>query len=126
MIAAESLIRDVANALDMNYLDVMRKNMLKTGDVTHYNQLLDDCNILRCFDEVQISANIEKRRDEVEKFNAENRWKKRGISLANTMFGVAFPVVLNQGGALIHIYIDGSVLISHGGVEMGQVMKLHI
>ena len=51
----------------------------------------------------------------------ENKWKKRGVSIVPTQFGIAFGLkVLNQGGALVHIYTDGTVLVSHGGVEMGQ------
>lgn len=51
----------------------------------------------------------------------ENRWKKRGISIVPTKFGIAFTALfLNQAGALIHVYTDGSVLLSHGGTEMGQ------
>lgn len=51
----------------------------------------------------------------------QNRYKKRGISVVPTMFGIAFSIpYLNQAGSLVHIYTDGSVLISHGGTEMGQ------
>jgi xanthine dehydrogenase/oxidase len=51
---------------------------------------------------------------------SENRWKKRGISIIPTKFGISIELGLNQGGALVHVYLDGSVLIAHGGVEMGQ------
>ena len=55
------------------------------------------------------------------KFNKENRWKKRGISVIPTKFGISFGVAfLNQSGALVHVYTDGSVLLTHGGIEMGQ------
>lgn len=51
----------------------------------------------------------------------ENRYRKRGISLIPTMFGIGFSTpFLNQAGALVLVYVDGSVLISHGGTEMGQ------
>lgn len=54
-------------------------------------------------------------------FLRENRWKKRGIAVVPTKFGIAFSVLfLNQAGALVNVYTDGSVLLSHGGVEMGQ------
>lgn len=54
-------------------------------------------------------------------FCRKNRFRKKGLAIVPTKFGIAFTVlVLNQSGALVHIYIDGSVLISHGGVEMGQ------
>lgn len=54
-------------------------------------------------------------------FCRENRYKKKGLAIVPTKFGIAFTVlVLNQAGALVHIYTDGSVLISHSGIEMGQ------
>lgn len=53
--------------------------------------------------------------------NRENRYKKKGLAIVPTKFGISFSIIfLNQAGALVHIYTDGSVLISHGGVEMGQ------
>lgn len=54
-------------------------------------------------------------------FSRENRYRKRGIAVIPTKFGIAYNILfLNQGGALVHVYLDGSVLISHGGTEMGQ------
>ena len=56
----------------------------------------------------------------------QNRWKKQGIAIVPTLRGINVRLIpLNQAGALVHIYTDGSVLISHGGVEMGQVMFYH-
>lgn len=53
--------------------------------------------------------------------NRENRYKKKGLAIVPTKFGISFSIAfLNQAGALVHVYTDGSVLISHGGVEMGQ------
>lgn len=125
MLLAEHVIRHVAKVTQHDYLEVMAVNMCRTGDVTHFGQLLESCMNVRCFEEVKKSAELDRRSLEVDEFNLRNRWKKRGISLTNTMFGVGFPPkFMNQGGALIHIYVDGSVLISHGGVEMGQ--GLHI
>ena len=127
MMVGESIIRDIARVLKKDYLEVMAINMIKDGDVLHYSQKMLNVNIMRCFEEVQKSSEMETRRKEVEKFNSENRWKKRGISLVNTMFGVAFGALhLNQAGALVHVYYDGSVLVSHGGVEMGQGLYIKI
>lgn len=67
------------------------------------------------------NSNYIERRKAVEEFNKQNRWRKRGITLVPTGFGIAFTAVfLNQTGALLHIYTDGSVLLTHGGTEMGQ------
>lgn len=66
-------------------------------------------------------ADYDNRKAAVEEFNKQHRWRKRGITLIPTKFGIAFTALfLNQAGALIHIYGDGSVLLSHGGTEMGQ------
>jgi xanthine dehydrogenase/oxidase len=121
MLTAETIIRDVSRVCGRDYVEIMDLNMCKTGDVMHFHQLLENCNTRRCFEEVQKNADFEERRKQVERFNSENRWKKRGITVVNNLFAVGFPPkFLNQGGALVHVYLDGSVLISHGGVEMGQ------
>lgn len=127
MMVGESIVRDVARVLGKDYLDVMALNMYQPGDITHYNQTLLECNVNRCFKEMKESSDILRRRQEVNAFNEANRWRKKGISLVNTMYGIAFPrVYFNQGGALVHIYLDGSVLIAHGGVEMGQGLHIKI
>ncbi|KAF2885328.1 hypothetical protein ILUMI_20860 [Ignelater luminosus] len=121
MLAAEFMIRKIAEYLKKDLIDICRLNLYREGDVTHYNQTLLYCPIERCWDECVASSNIRERRKEVEKYNTENRWKKRGISIVPVKYGVCFnPVHLNQAGALIHIYTDGSVLLTHGGAEMGQ------
>ncbi|XP_030369374.1 xanthine dehydrogenase [Scaptodrosophila lebanonensis] len=121
MFAAEHIIRDVARIVGRELLEVMRLNFYKTGDLTHYNQQLEHFPIDRCLNDCLEQSRFYERRDEIARFNRENRWRKRGISIVPTKYGIAFGVMhLNQGGALINIYADGSVLLSHGGVEIGQ------
>ncbi|XP_037955545.1 xanthine dehydrogenase-like [Teleopsis dalmanni] len=121
MFAGEHIIRDVARITGKDLLDIMRMNFYKSGDITHYNQKLENFPIQRCFDECLKQANFYMKRKEIEDFNKNNRWRKRGIAVVPTKYGIAFGVMhLNQGGALINIYGDGSVLLSHGGVEIGQ------
>lgn len=67
--------------------------MYKEGDETHYNQPLEYCTIPRCWSECKANSEFAKRRQEVDAFNAENRWKKRGISLIPTKFGIAFTAL---------------------------------
>lgn len=75
----------------------------------------------RCWYECKEQAKFDERKAQIEEFNRKNRWRKRGIAMVPTKFGIAFTALfLNQAGALIHIYADGSVLLSHGGTEMGQ------
>src|ERR1019366_4091621 len=67
------------------------------------------------------------RRAAVAAFNADSPWLKRGLALTPVKFGISFNVVhLNQAGALVHIYVDGSVLVNHGGTEMGQGLNTKI
>ncbi|KAH8402571.1 hypothetical protein KR215_001703 [Drosophila sulfurigaster] len=121
MFAGEHIIRDVARVVGRDVLDVMRLNFYKTGDYTHYNQQLERFPIERCFQDCIKQSHYQQKHEEIQRFNAEHRWRKRGIALVPTKFGVAFGVMhLNQAGALINIYGDGSVLLSHGGVEIGQ------
>lgn len=75
----------------------------------------------RCWFECKEQAKYHERIAQIKEFNSKNRWRKRGIAMVPTKFGIAFTALfLNQAGALIHIYADGSVLLSHGGTEMGQ------
>ncbi|XP_065173829.1 xanthine dehydrogenase-like [Atheta coriaria] len=118
---AEAMLRDVAEYLNKDYVEIARLNLYKEGDLTIYNQPLVDCNVRRCFEEVLVNSDFNNRKKAVDKFNKENRWKKRGIDVATTTYGIGFGNdALQQAGALILIYKDGSVLLTHGGVEMGQ------
>ncbi|XP_020282076.1 xanthine dehydrogenase [Pseudomyrmex gracilis] len=121
MFLAENIIRHVADYLELDVLKVSELNLYKEGDVTHYNQELVNCTLDRCWNECLVFSRYNERIIEVERYNRKNRFRKKGLAIVPTKFGIAFTVlVLNQSGALVHIYIDGSVLISHGGVEMGQ------
>ncbi|XP_031575307.1 xanthine dehydrogenase/oxidase-like [Actinia tenebrosa] len=102
-------------------MQVREMNFYKEGDLTHYNQKLTGCNVSRVWNELLEKCDYEKRKHDVEQFNSVNRWKKRGIAIIPTKFGIAFTALfLNQAGALVHVYTDGSVLVTHGGTEMGQ------
>ena len=82
---------------------------------------LESVFLQRAWNTVAESAKFNEKRLEIQKFNSENRYRKRGISLMPTKFGLAFTArFLNQAGALVHVYTDGSVRITHGGTEMGQ------
>ncbi|CAH0581384.1 unnamed protein product [Chrysodeixis includens] len=121
MMAAETMIRHVATELNKSYEEIICINMYQEGSLTHYNQELTYCTLSRCWNECIESSNYWQRRIEVEEFNRHNRWKKKGITLVPTKYGISFQVnVLMQAGALLLVYKDGSVLLSIGGIEMGQ------
>ncbi|KPI92785.1 Xanthine dehydrogenase [Papilio xuthus] len=121
MFGAENMLRDVAQKLGRNIEEVMKMNLYRENLTTHYNQVLTHCTLQRCWDECVEKSNFTERKKAVENFNKQHRWRKRGMSIIPTKFGIAFTEkLLNQAGALLIVYVDGSVLLSHGGTEMGQ------
>lgn len=121
MFVVESVVSELAQALGLPAEEIRRRNMYAAGDLTHYGQRLTDWRVPRLWDALQEEAGWRTRRDAVDDFNRGHRWKKRGLAMVPTKFGIGFSAKeLNQGGALVHILRDGSVLIAHGGVEMGQ------
>uniref|UniRef100_H0WGC0 Xanthine dehydrogenase/oxidase n=1 Tax=Otolemur garnettii TaxID=30611 RepID=H0WGC0_OTOGA len=121
MLIAENWMGEVAVTCGLPAEEVRKMNMYKEGDLTHFNQKLEGFTIPRCWDECLESSQYHARKSEVDKFNRENCWKKRGLCILPVKFGISFTLpFLNQAGALIHVYTDGSVLLTHGGTEMGQ------
>ncbi|XP_071810476.1 xanthine dehydrogenase/oxidase-like isoform X1 [Asterias amurensis] len=121
MLVAETVMSDIATKCGLNPLKVRELNFYKEGDRTHYGQELQSLCLERCWEQCINTSNFVNRRQEVDEYNRGNRWRKRGIAVIPTKFGISFNCKLyNQAGALVHIYGDGSVLIAHGGTEMGQ------
>ncbi|WAR00696.1 XDH-like protein [Mya arenaria] len=121
MMVAEQALAHVAARLGIPTVTIRELNLYQDGDRTHFGQELSPCFIQKCFDDCVQQSDFHRRKKEVDIFNSENRWKKRGITVLPTKFGCAYKEeFLNQAGALVHIYQDGSVLLTHGGVEMGQ------
>jgi xanthine dehydrogenase/oxidase len=147
MIVSEAVMDHLARELGMGALEFRERNLYQEGQRTHYGQELVRWNVPRAMSEVRASGAFEERRAAAEAFNAQNRWRKRGVFIMPTKFGINFtakfmnqvsersvsPVIGAvrraagltrrcdvQGGALVHVYMDGSVLVSHGGTEMGQ------
>uniref|UniRef100_A0A3Q2NQT9 Xanthine dehydrogenase n=1 Tax=Fundulus heteroclitus TaxID=8078 RepID=A0A3Q2NQT9_FUNHE len=121
LMVAEAWITDVAHCLGRSAEEVRRLNLYLEGESTPYNQILHGVTLDRCWDECLSRSEYERRRAAADLFNRQNRWTKRGLAVVPTKFGIAFTATfLNQAGALVHIYRDGSVLLTHGGTEMGQ------
>ena len=98
-------------------------NLYKEGDYTHYGQRIEtgSWNVPRAMTTLAKDCDLSKRRSEIDLFNMRNKFKKRGLAIVPTKFGIAFTAkFMNQAGSLVHLYTDGTVLISHGGTEMGQ------
>ena len=82
---------------------------------------VEDNIINEIFDNLVKKSNYKKRIFEIKKFNSKNNYQKKGIAITPVKFGISFTTIhLNQAGALVHIYTDGSVYLNHGGIEMGQ------
>ncbi|XP_030265629.1 aldehyde oxidase 1-like isoform X2 [Sparus aurata] len=117
----ENMINDVAVLLGRPADEIREINMYKGPSVTHYKMEFSPENMLRCWNECKVKSDFSNRRKAVDQFNQQNRWKKRGMAILPIKYGIAFAEgQFNQGGALVHIYKDGSVLVTHGGTEMGQ------
>eukprot|EP01006_Ploeotia_vitrea_P034718 TRINITY_DN65790_c9_g1_i1.p1 TRINITY_DN65790_c9_g1~~TRINITY_DN65790_c9_g1_i1.p1 ORF type:complete len:1383 (+),score=788.36 TRINITY_DN65790_c9_g1_i1:28-4149(+) len=120
MLIAEGWIDEVAHALRMDVEQVRRKNLYSYHDKTHYGQEVQ-VHFDQLWEQCRKNADYDARRAAVAEFNETNRWKKRGLAMTPTKFGLSFTAnMLNQGSCLVHIYQDGSVRVSHGGTEMGQ------
>ena len=121
MFIAETYMEEIADQLGMPVEKLREINMYKADEPTHFRQPLKDWYVPLMWKQLREESAYEQRREEITKFNAEHKWKKRGLSIIPTKFGISFTALfLNQAGALVHIYHDGSVLVAHGGTEMGQ------
>uniref|UniRef100_A0A8D0DDN4 Xanthine dehydrogenase/oxidase n=2 Tax=Sander lucioperca TaxID=283035 RepID=A0A8D0DDN4_SANLU len=121
MMVTESWMTDVAQSLGRPAEEVRRLNLYVEGESTPYNQILDQLTLDRCWDQCLQRSGYQQRRAAADLYNRQNRWTKRGLAIVPTKFGISFTAAfLNQAGALVHIYTDGSVLLTHGGTEMGQ------
>eukprot|EP00455_Lapot_gusevi_P049471 TRINITY_DN701_c0_g2_i7.p1 TRINITY_DN701_c0_g2~~TRINITY_DN701_c0_g2_i7.p1 ORF type:complete len:1205 (-),score=381.89 TRINITY_DN701_c0_g2_i7:387-4001(-) len=122
LLMMECIMDHVTHRLNLSR-DVVRVNNFypRIGGVTHFKQVLDPFYVPQMWDELIQTCEYERRLEEVKAFNQQNRYHKRGIAMLPTKFGCSFTSkFLNQGGALVHVYTDGTVLVSHGGTEMGQ------
>jgi xanthine dehydrogenase large subunit len=122
-IAIEYVIDEIARNLGRDALDVRRLNFYgrDTDNVTPYGQVIVDNVIEDIVDELEESSAYRARRVAADAYNRTSPVLKRGLALTPLKFGIAFNVThLNQAGALVHVYVDGSILVNHGGTEMGQ------
>ena len=123
----ESALWHAAEVMGVDVSLVKRKNLLKDGDSLPYGMQLEKTNIVRCWDELDKKCSLEKRIKAVAKYNKANKDTKRGIAVIPVCFGISFSqTALNQASSLVNIYVDGSVSVSTGAVEMGQGVNTKI
>jgi len=127
-LAIEMILDGVARRLGLDPLLVRQRNFYRDGqDLTPYGQRVEDNQIQPLTDRLIETSGYHARRAENAAFNASSPVLKRGLALTPVKFGISFNVVhLNQAGALVHVYTDGSVLVNHGGTEMGQGLNTKV
>ena len=122
-IAVEFILDSIARQLGLDPLDVRRANYygIASNNVTPYLQKVEDNILDPLTTQLEETSRYRERRAEIATFNATSPVLKRGIAFTPVKFGISFNVNhFNQAGALVHVYTDGSVLVNHGGTEMGQ------
>lgn len=123
VIVIESILGDIARHLGLDPLDVRRANLYGIDDrnVTHYQMTVEDNILEPLLSRLEQTSGYRERRQAIEAWNAREPVLKRGLAITPVKFGISFTATLfNQAGALVHVYTDGSVLVNHGGTEMGQ------
>jgi xanthine dehydrogenase large subunit len=119
----EEVLNRVAERLGVDPTVVRERNLYRDApaNVTHYGQEVEGNRLPRIYAELMASSDYARRRAEMEAFNASSRWTKRGLGFQPVKFGISFTTsFLNQAGAFVVVYGDGSVQLNHGGTEMGQ------
>jgi len=128
VLIVEDAVEAAADSVGLPAHTVREKNLYVTGDSTPYGEPLESCYMREVWDYTIAKSDFHARQQAVDEFNANNRWRKRGISLLPVKYGSGFNLTsLEQGGALIEVYSpDGAVLVRHGGVEMGQGLNTKV
>lgn len=129
MIVIEKAMEELALAAKQDPLDIRLKNLYRAGkNVTPYGMQVDQYDaMLEIMKQLEQSSDYRARREQVNQWNKTHTVLKKGLSLTPIKFGISFTAThLNQAGALIHVYTDGTMQVSHGGTEMGQGLHTKI
>ena len=129
MMFGERILEAVAREVGKDPLEVRKLNFYSTGsrNITPYHMEVEDFNLDKIVDELERSSSYWERRDKIKSFNKNNYNIRKGLALTPVKFGISFTnSSLNQGGALVHVYKDGSVYLNHGGTEMGQGLFMKV
>ena len=123
MVVIEAIMGDIARKLGMDPLDVRMRNLYGVNErnTTHYQMKVEDNILQPLLSKLEQTSSYRVRKEQISAWNAGNPVIKRGMALTPVKFGISFTATLfNQAGALVHVYTDGSVMVNHGGTEMGQ------
>ncbi|XCN71380.1 MAG: molybdopterin cofactor-binding domain-containing protein [Candidatus Electrothrix aestuarii] len=121
MFIMEAAIHHAAKGMNIEAEQIQRANLLKEGDTLPCGMPMEPCNARKCLHQAKRLYDIKQTKQNIQEFNTNNRLYKKGMALMPVCFGISFTTTfLNQAGALVHVYTDGSVSISTGAIEMGQ------
>ncbi len=122
MLVIEDILDRIARTLNLPPHIVRERNFYREGDRTHYNQPVKDASRIHLiWRQLKESSQFETRRESIAEFNRTHAHSKRGLAITPVKFGISFTATLmNQAGALVLVFRDGSVQVNHGGTEMGQ------
>ena len=124
VLSIEHIVDRIARSVGRDPLDVRKENFYTdegNRNTTHYGQKIEQHIIADLVERLEKTSDYRQRRKAIEAFNQTSPVLKKGLALTPVKFGISFTVQhLNQAGALIHIYTDGSIHLNHGGTEMGQ------
>jgi xanthine dehydrogenase molybdopterin-binding subunit B len=130
MLVIEEILDRIARATGLAPEVVRARNLYRgTGETntTHYGQVIEDNRIQRIWQELTESSEFASRREQLRQWNGEHPQRKRGLAITPVKFGISFTTThLNQAGALVLLYQDGTVQVNHGGTEMGQGVYTNI
>jgi xanthine dehydrogenase large subunit len=129
MLIAEQIIQAIAHERRLDPLDVRRLNFYEHKDrnLTPYHMQVEDFILDELVDQLESTSHYRERRQSIKAFNSSNPYLRRGLALTPVKFGISFTnTTFNQAGALLHVYKDGSVLLNHGGTEMGQGLLIKV
>ena len=123
MVAIETVMDKIARKLNVDSSEIRLKNFygLSDNNITPYGQKVENNRLHTLWEQISKTSDYINRRKIIDKFNSENKFYKKGLAVNPVKFGISFTSsFLNQAGALVNVYTDGSVLVNHGGTEMGQ------
>ncbi|MDC7828105.1 MULTISPECIES: xanthine dehydrogenase molybdopterin binding subunit [Pseudomonas] len=129
MLAIENVMDAIARHRGLDPLEVRRRNYYgkETRNLTHYHQVVEDNLLEELTADLAASSDYQTRREAIRDFNRNSPVLKKGLALTPVKFGISFTSsFLNQGGALVNVYTDGSIHLNHGGTEMGQGLNTKV
>ena len=128
MIVAERVMDEAAIVLGLDPLEVRKRNLYRPGrDTTPYGMTVEEHVLADIIEDLERTSEYQSRREDAARFNARGGPLRKGLALTPVKFGIAYTLLpLNQAGALVHVYVDGSVQVNHGGTEMGQGLYIKV